>query len=280
MTHRLAGHLRLASGTTNLLGYATDSTPLAPGGKSRTTKRFASTAAELAQRQEVLFANAESGDRRSVLLVLQGTDTSGKDGTVRHVVGQVGPAGVRVTAFKKPTPMEAAHHFLWRVKRALPAPGMIGVFNRSHYEDVLITRVHGWIDEDTWRRRIADITAFEADLAETGTVIIKCFLHISYAEQRERLLARLDDDTKRWKFNPADLDERALWPQYQKTYADVLAATSTETAPWYVIPSDRKWYRNWAIGQLLADALREMNLSYPVPDFDIAAARQRLQPPH
>jgi PPK2 family polyphosphate:nucleotide phosphotransferase len=233
----------------------------------------------LAAQQELLFANADTGGRR-VLLILQGTDTSGKDGVVRHVVGQVGPAGVKISAFKKPSPAEAAHHFLWRVQRALPGPGLIGVFNRSHYEDVLITKVHNWIDEPTWEQRIADINTFEAGLVDSGTTIIKCFLHISYAEQRARLLARLDDPTKYWKFNPADLDERARWSDYQSTYAQVLERTSTEAAPWYVIPSDRKWYRNWAIGKLLAEALLDLKLEYPPADFDIAASKARLQPPH
>lgn len=280
MTQSLRTQLRLADGPVNLLGYPTDAKIGAPGGKKRTTAQLADTGIVLAEQQELLFANADSGERRSVLLVLQGTDTSGKDGVVRHVVGQVGPAGVKITAFKKPTPAEAAHHFLWRIRKAVPGPGMIGVFNRSHYEDVLITRVHNWIDEATWRRRLDEINAFETELIDSGTTIIKCFLHISYATQRQRLLERLDDPTKYWKFNPADLDERARWADYQSTYAKVLEATSTEVAPWYVVPSDRKWYRNWAIGQLLADTLLDFKLSYPEADYDIAACRARLQPPH
>ena len=156
---------------------------------------------------------------------------------------------------------------------------MIGVFNRSHYEDVLVTRVHESIDDDAWAERIADINAFERQLVESGTVLLKCLLHISYGEQRKRLLARLDDPTKVWKFNPADIDERAYWSDYQSAYAAAIAATSTDPAPWYIVPSDSKWYRNWAVSQLLRDALLGLKLSYPAADFDVEAARTRLQPP-
>lgn len=271
--------LRVAEGPFTLLGYDPAGTPLAPGSKSRAAKDLTRTGKVLAAQQEMLYANGVSGDRRRVLLVLQGTDTSGKDGVVSHVVGQVGPAGVRITSFRRPTAEERAHHFLWRIRRALPAAGIIGVFNRSHYEDVLVPRVHESIDEAAWAERIADINAFERELAESGTVLIKCFLHISYAEQRERLLARLADPAKYWKFNPADLDERAYWADYQSAYAAAIAATSTEWAPWYIVPADAKWYRNWAISQLLCDALLGLKLSYPPADFDIEAARARLQPP-
>ena len=271
--------LRVVEGPVNLLDYDPASRPLAPKSKSKALKALARTGTVLAEQQEMLYANGATGDQRRLLLVLQGTDTSGKDGVVKHVVGQVGPAGVRITGFKKPTPEEAAHHFLWRIRRALPAAGLIGVFNRSHYEDVVVTRVHETIDDDTWAERIADIKAFERQLVESGTVLIKCFLHISYGEQRKRLLARLDDPTKIWKFNPADIDERAYWADYQSAYAAAIAATSTDSAPWYIVPSDSKWYRNWAISQLLADALLGMDLSYPKADFDVEAARARLQPP-
>ncbi|MGI8667873.1 MAG: PPK2 family polyphosphate kinase [Jatrophihabitans sp.] len=277
----LSAALRAADGPVTLLGYDTAATPLAPGGKSRTLAELARTGQSLAEQQEMLYARGATGDRRRVLLVLQGTDTSGKDGVVRHVVGEVGPAGVSIRSFKKPTPAEAAHHFLWRIRRALPDAGMIGVFNRSHYEDVLVTRVHELIDQDAWLTRIEEINAFERELVTAGdTTIIKCFLHIGYAEQRDRLLARLDDRTKLWKFNPADIDERAYWSDYQSAYAAVIARTSTDLAPWYVVPSDRKWYRNWAIGQLLAEALGGLGLAYPAADFDIEAARARLQPPY
>lgn len=275
----LRAALRVADGPVTLLGYDPAAKPQAPGGKSHTSAALAETGVQLAGQQEMLYANGATGDPRRILLVLQGMDTSGKDGVVRHVVGQVGPAGVSIRSFKKPTPAEAAHHFLWRIRRALPQPGMIGVFNRSHYEDVLITRVHDWIDDETWTQRIAEINAFEQQLVAEGTTIIKCFLHISYAEQRARLLARLDDPAKRWKFNPADIDERAYWADYQAAYSAVIAKTSTAAAPWYVVPGDRKWYRNWAIGRLLAETLAGLRLSYPDVDFDVEAARARLQPP-
>lgn len=275
----LRSALRVADGPVTLLGYDSAARHLAPAGKSRTLDALASVGEFLAAQQEMLFANGVSGDQRRVLLILQGMDTSGKDGVVRHVVGQVGPAGVSIRSFKKPTPAEAAHHFLWRVRKALPVPGIIGVFNRSHYEDVGITRVHDWIDEDTWAQRIEEINDFEQQLVDSGTTIVKCFLHIGYAEQRTRLLARLDDPTKLWKFNPADIDERAYWADYQATYSSVIAKTSTQAAPWYIVPSDRKWYRNWAVAQLLAEALSDLKLTYPAADFDIESARARLQPP-
>jgi PPK2 family polyphosphate:nucleotide phosphotransferase len=271
--------LRVAAGPVTLLGYDPAARPLAPGGKARTTKQLAADGQRLAGQQDMLYARGASGDQRRILLVLQGTDTSGKDGVVRHVVGQVGPAGVLVHGFKKPTPAEAAHHFLWRIRRALPGPGIIGVFNRSHYEDVLVTRVHGQLDDEAWQQRISEINAFEQELTDRGTTIIKCFLHISYGEQRDRLLARLDDPTKLWKFNPADLDERGRWADYQTAYAAVLSHTSTEVAPWYVVPADRKWYRNWAIGRLLIESLADLQLSYPPADFDIEQCRARLRPP-
>jgi PPK2 family polyphosphate:nucleotide phosphotransferase len=207
-------------------------------------------------------------------------DTSGKDGVVKHVVGLVGPAGVSIRAFKKPSPEEAAHHFLWRIRRALPAAGMIGVFNRSHYEDIVVTRVHEAIGDDVVAERITEINRFEQQLTESGTTIVKCFLHISYAEQRARLLARLDDPTKYWKFNPADIDERAYWSDYQSAYSTAIAHTNTDAAPWYVVPGDSKWYRNWAITRLLVETLRELDPHYPPADFDIDEARRRLRPPY
>ncbi|HEY2042718.1 MAG TPA: PPK2 family polyphosphate kinase [Jatrophihabitans sp.] len=276
----LASTLRVADGPVNLLGYDTSAKPLAPGGKSKTLAALAEDGAELADLQERLYANGAKGAQRRVLLVLQGMDTSGKDGVVEHVVGMVDPAGVSIKAFKRPTPEEEAHHFLWRIRKALPGPGMIGVLNRSHYEDVVITTVHDWIDDDVWAERVWEINAFERELTDAGTIIVKCFLHISYAEQRARLLARLDDETKIWKFDPADIDERAYWSDYQTRYAAAIAKTSTDAAPWYIVPSDAKWYRNWAIGRLLRDALRELDLHYPPADFDIEACRARLQPPY
>jgi PPK2 family polyphosphate:nucleotide phosphotransferase len=271
--------LRVADGPVNLLGYDSAARPLAPGGRKKTAAALVADGPELAGLQERLFAAGASGDRRRVLLVLQGMDTSGKDGVVSHVVGLVGPAGVSITSFKKPSAEEAAHHFLWRIRRALPSAGMIGVFNRSHYEDVVVTRVHEWIDAETAAQRMAEINAFEQQLTDSGTSVVKCFLHIGYAQQRERLVARLDDPTKYWKFNTHDIDERAYWSDYQSAYAMAISATSTDAAPWYIVPSDDKAYRNWAIGRLLTETLTDLDLHYPPADFDIEACRQRLRPP-
>ena len=249
-----------------------------PGVKDRETADAAR--AGLSERihdlQERLFVER----RRSVLVVLQAMDTGGKDGTIEHVFGTMNPAGVDVAAFKTPTEEELAHHFLWRIERRLPAPGQIMIFNRSHYEDVLIVRVHALVPEDVWRGRFDEINAFEARISAAGTAIVKCFLHISYDEQRERLLARLDDPDKRWKFDENDIDERARWADYQAAYEDALRRCSTEAAPWYVVPADRKWYRNWAVASLLAETLEEMDPSYPSPELDVESLRARLAPPH
>jgi PPK2 family polyphosphate:nucleotide phosphotransferase len=191
----------------------------------------------------------------------------------------LGPAGVRITAFKKPTAEETAHHFLWRIRRALPGPGIVGVFDRSHYEDVLVPRVHETMPEAQWRRRYDEINAFEAELAKSGTTVVKFFLHISYSEQRTRLLARLDDPTKHWKFHESDIDERAYWSAYQAAFSGMLQNCSTEQAPWYVIPSDRKWYRDWAVGQIIREVFDELDPQYPDCDLDVARLRRRLQPP-
>jgi PPK2 family polyphosphate:nucleotide phosphotransferase len=268
--------LRVQPGTVNLAGYEPDATPLAPGGRGKTLEEAGTVGPLLAGLQERLWAE----HTRSILLVLQGIDTSGKGGVVKHVVGLLGPEGVRVTAFKKPTPEELAHHFLWRVRRALPAAGMVGVFDRSHYEDVLVPRVHETLPEQEWRHRYGEINAFEAELVATGTAVVKCFLHISYAEQRERLLARLDDPSKHWKFHESDIDERAYWADYQAAFAGMLQQCSTEAAPWYVVPSDRKWYRNWAIVQILREVVEELDPQYPQTDLDVERLRKRLQPPY
>jgi PPK2 family polyphosphate:nucleotide phosphotransferase len=241
-----------------------------PGVKNRKKAEaaFAAESAELASLQERLSAEGS----RSVVLLLQGMDTCGKDGTVKHVVGQVNPAGLRITSFKKPTAAELKHHFLWRIRRALPEPGYVGIFNRSQYEDVLIVRVHGLAP---WEGRYAEISRFEA---RAGVTWIKCMLHISRDEQRERLLARVQDPTKRWKFNEGDLAERALWDDYAVAYQDALARCHSEAAPWYIVPADRKWYRNWAIQQLLLETLRELDPQYPArKDLDVPALEKRLR---
>jgi PPK2 family polyphosphate:nucleotide phosphotransferase len=272
--------LRLAPGVVNLAGYDTAGTPGAPGGKSRTRDHLRAEADTLAQLQEKLYAEATQGGRRSVLLLLQGIDTAGKGGVVDHVIGLCSPGGVDVTSFKRPTPEEAAHHFLWRIRKALPQPGVIGVFDRSHYEDVLVPRVHELVPENEWRRRYEEINTFEAALVDGGMSVIKCFLHISYSTQRERLLARLDDPAKRWKFNEGDIDERAYWSDYQAAFTGMLQHCSPPHAPWYVVPSDRKWYRNWAISRLLLETLTELDPHFPERDLDLDRLRARLQPPY
>ncbi len=254
-----------------LARHATDSHP----GVKDKKKAAASEATDderLAALQDRLWAE----NARSVLLVLQGIDTSGKDGTIKHVIGDVNPLGCRITAFKRPTPEEAKHHFLWRIRRVLPEPGELGVFGRSHYEDVIVPRIKGGLSDAEIDKRYADIAKFEAGLAGRSTTIVKCFLHISNEEQRERLLARLDDPTKRWKFNPDDLDERELWPKYQETFREVIRRSSYDVAPWYVIPADRKWYRNWAVGRILLETLAEMAPEYPQPELDIPILKGRL----
>ena len=255
-------------------------TPLAPGSKERTRDVMLAEGDKLAELQERLYAEGSTGGRRRVLLLLQGMDTSGKGGVVSHVVGAVQPQGVQVTAFKKPTPEELRHSFLWRVRRAVPGPGIIGVFDRSHYEDVLIGRVRELAEPDVIERRYAEIVRFERQLADDDVTLVKCFLHISPWEQKERLLARLDDSAKRWKFHPGDLDERALWPAYQRAYEIALERTSTATNPWYVVPSDRKWYRNWAVGRLLLETLTELDPRLPEPTYDVAEQRDRLIEEH
>jgi PPK2 family polyphosphate:nucleotide phosphotransferase len=240
-----------------------------PGVKSRKKAEaaFAAESVELASLQERLYAEGT----RAVVLLLQGMDTCGKDGTVKHVVGQVSPSGLRITSFKQPTAAELKHHFLWRIRRGLPDAGYVGIFNRSQYEDVLIVRVH---DLAPWEGRFAEINRFEAT---AGVTWIKCMLHISRDEQRDRLLARLDDPTKRWKFNVGDLAERARWDDYAAAYQDALARCDTDAAPWYVVPADRKWYRNWAIQQLLLETLRELDPRYPArEDLDVPALTKQL----
>ena len=202
-------------------------------------------------------------ERRSVLLVLQGTDTSGKDGTIRHVMRGITPSGIQVAAFSAPSGNELAHDYLWRVHAACPERGRIGVFNRSHYEDVVTARVRGLIDPDTWSRRYRHINEFERMLVDEGTTILKCFLHLSRDEQRERLQARLDKPHKRWKFSRQDLDDRARWDEYQTAYEDALRETSTPWAPWHVVPADRKWQRNLVVAQLLAATLQMMDPEVP-----------------
>lgn len=266
---------RLARGPVDLTAIDPAGQPAYDGDKEAGLAALAALGPELADLQERLYANKDSG--RSVLLVLQGMDTSGKGGVLEHTVGLVSPAGVRVTSFKAPTEEERAHDFLWRIEKALPSAGLIGVFDRSHYEDVLIARVRSFADPAEIERRYDAINAFEKRLVDNGTTIVKCMLHISSDEQKERLLARLDDPAKHWKFNPGDIDERSQWPAYREAYEIALERTHTSEAPWHVIPSDRKWYRNLAVGHVLRDALRGLDLDWPAADFDVAEQRRRLE---
>ena len=217
--------------------------------------------------QELLYAEHE----RSVLLVFQAMDTGGKDGAIEKLLTGVNPAGVRVSSFKAPSKEELSHDFLWRIHPHAPGRGHIGVFNRSHYEDVLITRVHGLINESTAQRRYVDINNFEELLTQNGTRIIKFFLHISKAEQAERLQARLDEPAKNWKFDPNDLKERARWPDYQQAYEAALRHCATPASPWVVVPADRKWVRDLAVAEIVVAALEEMNPRPPAATFDVAA---------
>ncbi len=273
----MIAHLhRLPPGPVDLATLPTDAKPGFDGNKRAGKNALFAMGDELSDLQEQLFAEGIDGATRRVLLVLQGMDTSGKGGVLRHTVGLVDPQGVKITSFKPPTHEELGHHFLWRIRKALPQPGYIGVFDRSHYEDVLVARVKDAVEPRTIESRYRQINEFEAELAQDGFTIVKCMLHISAREQKTRLLARLDNPRKYWKFNPADVDERGRWPAYREAYELALEHTNTEIAPWYVIPSDRKWYRNLAIGQLLLETLRGMALRWPEADFDVEEQRKRL----
>jgi len=269
--------LRHRPGETLLAERDTRATPAAPGSKGKTAKAVAEQALELASLQERLYAEGTAPHaRRRVLLVLQGMDTSGKGGTIKHVIGEMNPQGVSIAAFKRPTAIELRHNFLWRIRQRVPAPGQIGIFDRSHYEDVLIARVHALAPASVLDGRYAEINRFEQRLADDGVALVKVFLHISAQEQRDRLLARLHDPTKRWKFNPADVAERARWEDYAVAYGLALDRCSTDVAPWYVVPADRKWYRNWAVGRLLLETLEELDPHYPEPELDDAALERAL----
>ncbi|MFB8265571.1 polyphosphate kinase 2 family protein [Streptomyces sp. NPDC055955] len=251
-------------------------TPAGPSGKAAGVEATARMGERLADLQERLWASGTGGDRRRILLILQGMDTSGKGGTVKHVIGLFNPSGCRIKAFKAPTAEERGHTFLWRIMRALPEPGEIGIFDRSQYEDVLAARVRGLVPRRRLGGRYGQINRFEQSLAEDGVTVVKCFLHISYGEQRERLLERLDNPDKHWKFSMGDIEDRALWPAYQEAYEIALERCSTDAAPWYVVPADRKWYRNWAVSKLLLEHLEALDPKYPKADFDVAGAREQL----
>jgi PPK2 family polyphosphate:nucleotide phosphotransferase len=235
------------------------------GGKDDGKERLLELNKEFEELQERLYAE----HKQRVLVVLQGMDTSGKDGVIRHVFEGVNPQGVRVASFKVPTQLELDHDYLWRVHQQVPAKGEIVIFNRSHYEDVLVVRINKLVPEDVWKARFEHINAFEKMLADEGVTILKFYLHISKKEQKERLEERLNDPAKRWKFALGDLKTRARWDDYMKAYEDVLNRTSTKWAPWHIIPSDKKWYRNLVIGEIMVDALKELKIKYPEPEDDL-----------
>jgi PPK2 family polyphosphate:nucleotide phosphotransferase len=263
------------SGPVDLAAIDTSATPGALD-KDAGEDIFSGTSKSLATLQEKLFANSLFGGRHSVLLVLQGMDTAGKGGTVKRVAGSMDPQGITHHAFKKPTEEELAHPFLWRVEKELPTPGRIGIFDRSHYEDVLVPRVHELISSEELTARYAEINEWERRLVEGGMVALKVMLHLGRDEQKSRLLQRLERSDKHWKFNPGDVDDRALWPLFQDAYEVALTETSTEHAPWHVVPADRKWYSSLAVQQLLDEALRGLELGWPTPDYDVEEQRKRL----
>lgn len=275
----LSEQLRLPQGPVDISALDPAATTGFPGkGKEDAPELTALMEPKLADLQERLYADGKNPEtaKQRVLLLLQGMDTAGKGGTIKHVIGMVDPQGVQIKAFKRPTPEELAHDFLWRVRKAVPDYGMLGVFDRSQYEDVLIVRVDNLVPESEWSKRYQLINEFEAELAEQGTTLIKCFLNISKAVQKEREAARLADPAKYWKYNPGDLDTRAKWDEYMVAYADALEKCNTEFAPWYVIPSDRKWYRNWAVAQILTEHLAALNLQWPPATFDVETEKAKV----
>ncbi|WP_194826922.1 PPK2 family polyphosphate kinase [Nocardia sp. XZ_19_231] len=252
------------------------STPGFTGDKRSGKELLAERATVLSVLQEKLFAHGRTGGQHSVLLILQGMDTAGKGGIVRHVIGSVDPQGVDHASFGVPTELEKQHDFLWRIRNKLPAHGQVGVFDRSHHEDVLVVRVHELVPQAEWEQRYDQINAFEKEVADTGTTIVKVAMFVSLDEQKRRLRERLERPDKYWKFNPSDITERAYWPEYQKAYQAVLDRTDTEYAPWYVLPSDNKWYARLAVTELLIAALAQLKLDWPPADFDIAEQLRRL----
>lgn len=266
--------LRVEPGTP-LAGLDTRATPGVKD-RARAAQKMIELQAQITELQERLYAEAHGGTGRSLLLIVQGMDTSGKGGVMRHVVGACDPQGVRLTAFKAPTEEERAHPFLWRIRNALPHPGQIGVFDRSHYEDVLIVRVHELVPRTVWARRYAQINRFEQQVERSGTTIVKVMLQISPEEQRARLSERLTRPDKFWKYNPQDVDERLRWHDYEAAYQAVIDRCQSDGAPWHVVPADRKWYVRYAVTRLLAEHLQAIDPQWPPAAFDLKAERRRL----
>lgn len=254
-----------------------DSTPGYPGDKSDGEALLAELDGRLAMLQEKLFAESRYGGTKRILLVLQAMDTAGKGGIVNHVMGTMNPQGVQLKSFKAPTPEEKSYDFLWRIEKEVPAAGMVGVFDRSHYEDVLIHRVHRWASPEELERRYNAINEFEARQTDAGTTIVKVMLNISRDEQRERLLARLDDEAKLWKYSSNDVKERAFWSDYMDAYQRAFDKTNTKVAPWYVVPANKKWYARIAVQQILLETLEGLGLKWPVPDLDVAMERDLVE---
>lgn len=258
--------LRVEPGATiDLDAWETRSEEAWPGDKEAGKAYVAELAERLAELQLRFYADG----RHKLLVVLQAMDTGGKDSTIRDVFGEMNPQGVKVASFKQPTERELAHDYLWRIHPHVPGKGEIVIFNRSHYEDVLVVRVESLVPEERWSRRYGHITDFETLLVDEGTTVVKFFIHISKEEQKERLQARLDDPSKHWKFSLGDLETRTKWDDYQAAYAEALSRTSTEAAPWYIIPGDRKWYRKLVIAEVVEDILNSLNLAYPENEDDL-----------
>ncbi|MCE5287796.1 MAG: polyphosphate kinase 2 family protein [Nocardiaceae bacterium] len=267
-------------GKTHPRDYPADAPSKGPDDKSEGAADLSGLRSKLAVQQEMLYACGTAGDPRSILLVLQGMDTSGKGGVSSDVVSAFNPAGVHFASFKAPTPKELKHDFLWRIHKQVPAAGQVGVFDRSHYEDVLVAKVRKLAADSVIEERYSRINDFEAELTATGVTVVKCFLHIDFNEQRQRLLAWLDDPTKHWKFREGDIDDRQLWPDFEDAYAAALGRCSTAQSPWYVIPSNKKWYRNWAVASIMLETFEDMKLTYPEVDLDFQRLKERLAPPN
>lgn len=259
-------------GKIKLKDYDPNDSKLFDGNKKDGKEALQKLNAELELLQEQLYAEG----KHRLLIILQAMDTGGKDGAIRAVFEGVNPQGVKVASFKTPTPVELSHDYLWRVHQQTPGKGEIVIFNRSQYEDVLVVRVHNLAPEEVWSKRYQHIREFERLLADEGTTILKFYLHIDLKEQAERFLARVEDPTKQWKFNPGDLDERARWDDYMKAYEDMLNQTSTAWAPWYIIPSNKKWYRNWLISKIVIKTLKNLDMRYPAPVENIEDYHKRL----
>ncbi|MDO5701077.1 MAG: polyphosphate kinase 2 family protein [Bowdeniella nasicola] len=268
--------LHRASATTVLSQIDPSATPGWDAGKNAAREFMAERGALLSELQERLYAQGRAGGQDSVLLVVQGMDTAGKGGICRHVLGMVDPQGVALRSFGVPTPEEKRHHYLWRIRKALPEPGRIGVFDRSHYEDVLVVRVDELVPPTVWDKRYEEINRFEEKVTESGTTIVKVMLHLSKQEQGLRLMERLDRSDKHWKFNPNDVDSRQKWEAYQEAYQDVVQLTSTDVAPWYVVPADHKWYARLVVTELLVRALVNKGLTWPTPQWHVDVQRRRL----